>query len=401
MVAARYSVRRELGVALMVVGALMGPSVLVAAPAPAAQVFMVEGTNIGDVPTDAEFAGYVGSVLAGVGPGSGYPDSDAVADGAIVAYPASFWPVSKGGLGDPTWNRSVAEGVSRLAAEIAASGEDRVLIAGQSQGAVVLSQYKAAHPAPSQDTSYLLISNPGRPNGGFLERFEGLRIPILDVTMTGATPAAGGTTFDVGLQYDGWSDFPKYPLNILATINAIAGMAFIHGVKGQVAQVNFADLSDPTKVDIIVDGDTTYYTVPTSRLPMLKVLEGFVPDPILTALDAPLRVIVEWGYDRETSPGTPTGASVQRAWNPVQDMTNLAAAVAVGLDNGIAQAANDPSRRPFGTAPAGMYGVGGRQISSQSVSAQKTIPIQQNSRDLGHRKAGFAGLGRTAHQSAG
>ena len=57
----------------------------------------------------------------------------------------------------------------------------------------------------------------------------------------------------------------------------------------------------PTKTDIVVDGQTTYYTVPTPRLPILIAFEAFVPSPILTALDAPLRVMVEWGYDRSTS----------------------------------------------------------------------------------------------------
>jgi hypothetical protein len=347
----------------MVVSAgLIGPTMTAAGlpisteiPSLAAHTFAIEGTNIGDVPTDAEYLGFVGSVISGVGLGSDPSE--------IVTYPASFWPVSKGGLGDPTWNRSVGDGVDALTAAIAESGETDVLIVGQSQGAVVASRFKAANPAPDQTTTYVLISNPSRPNGGILERFDGLRIPILDVTFSGATPEAGGTTYDVGRQYDGWSDFPKYPLNLLATLNAIAGTIFLHGVKTQEAEVNFADLGDPTKVDVVVDGDTTYYTIPTDRLPILRVLEGFVPSPILTALDAPLRVMVEWGYDRQTSPGAPTGISLLRIANPIQDAANLATAVRVGIDDGLAEAAGDPAHRPLGTQPAGMYGVGGRKIS--------------------------------------
>jgi hypothetical protein len=335
-------------------------------PALVAHTFAVEGTNIGDVPSDAEYLGFVGSVINGVG-----LDSD---PSEIVEYPASFWPVSKGGLSDPTWNRSVSSGVDALTTAIAESGESDVLIVGQSQGAVVASRYKAANPAPDQTTTYVLISNPSRPNGGILERFSGLRIPILDVTFTGATPDVGGTTYDVGRQYDGWSDFPKYPSNLLATLNAIAGTIFLHGVKAQEAEVNFADLSDSSKVDIVVDGDTTYYTIPTDRLPILRIFEGFVPSPILTALDAPLRVMVEWGYDRQTSPGAPTGISLLRIANPLQDAANLATAVRVGIDDGLAEAAGDPHHRPLGTQPAGMYGVGGREISPSLPSAAVAAP---------------------------
>jgi hypothetical protein len=352
---------------------LIGPTIPAAGltistqlPVLAAHTFAIEGTNIGDVPSDTEYLGYVGSVINGLG-----LDSD---PSEIVEYPASFWPVSKGGLGDPTWNQSVGSGVNALTAAIADSGESDVLIVGQSQGAVVASRYKAGNPAPDQMTTYVLISNPSRPNGGILERFDGLRIPILDVNFSGATPAVGGTTYDVGRQYDGWSDFPKYPLNLLATLNAIAGTIFLHGVKAQEAQVNFADLSDPTKVDIIVDGDTTYYTIPTDRLPLLRVFEGFVPSPILTALDAPLRVMVEWGYDRQTSPGDPTGISLLRIANPLQDAADLAKAVRVGIDDGLAEAAGDPNHRPLGTQAAGMYGVGGREISPGLQPPAAAVP---------------------------
>lgn len=415
MVTRHRSIRSGLGVGLALSGALCGSSLITETPAMAAKAFVAQGTNIGAVPTGAEFLGFVGSVAAGVDSPE-LSDPDLVADGTLVNYPASFWPVSHGFFADPTWNQSVTLGLNRLAADIAASGEDRVLIAGQSQGAVVASQYKVAHPIPAQATTYLLISNPGRPNGGFLERFNGLRIPILDVTMTGATPNVGGITYDVGRQYDGWSDFPKYPLNVLSTINAIAGIVYLHGVQNQVAQVDFAVLNDPSKTDIVVDGDTTYYTVATDRLPMLKIFEGFVPSPILTALDAPLRVIVEWGYDRASNPGTPAGLTLLRVADPVQDAANLTQAIRVGLDNGIAEASNDPTRRPFGTTPAGMYGVGGRQISPSPAASQEkqtdlasrvnashmnTASVQQNSRETPQRKVGAARSARTAHKSAG
>ncbi len=335
------------------------------APSPAAQTLILKGTNIGGVPTDSEYVGFVGGVVNGVIP-TDPPVSPAVGD--LVDYPASFWPVSHGGLSDPKWNTSISLGTQHLSAAVAGSDDDSALIFGYSQGAVVASQFKAATPNPDREITYVLLANPNRPNGGFLERFAGITIPILDVTATGATPAEGGTTYDIALQYDGWSDFPHYPGDLLATLNAIAGTIFLHGFANQQAQVNLDDLVDPTKTDIVTDGQTTYYTVPTDRLPILIPLQSFIPSPILTALDAPLRVLIEGGYDRSVSPGTPLPVSLIHIGKPIQNLVNVLKAIPVGIDDGLAEAAGDPSYRPLGTTPAGMYGVGGRELPTAELS---------------------------------
>ena len=90
----------------------------------------------------------------------------------------------------------------------------------------------------------MLRSNPSRPNGRILERFVGITIPILDITTTGATPTAGAVTYDFARQYDGWADFPAYPLNLLALANAIAGIYYLHGTYE--SQVDPAVLKRPT-----------------------------------------------------------------------------------------------------------------------------------------------------------
>jgi hypothetical protein len=153
-------------------------------------------------------------------------------------------------------------------------------------------------------------------------------------------------------------------LNLVSTLNAALGIAFMHGVNNQIAQVDFTTLNDPARTDIVTDGQTTYYTVPTNRLPLLIPLQFFIPSPILTALDAPLRVLVEWGYDRGISPGAATPASLIHWTNPIRDLINLAVAIPTGIDDGLAEAVGNPSYRPLGTTPAGMYGVGGRPPST-------------------------------------
>lgn len=338
-------------------------------PILAAQTLVLEGTNIGGVPTDAEYLGFVGSVINAL-----IPDETPVVldSGNLVDYPASFWPVSKGGFADPKWNASVNTGKNNVATAVS-TGDDDALIFGYSQGAVVASQFKASAPNPVHEITYVLLANPNRPNGGFLERFAGITIPILDVTGSGATPDEGGTTYDIALQYDGWSDFPRQFTHILSTINALAGTIFLHGFANQEAQIDLDNLVDPTKTDIVSDGQTTYYTVATHRLPILIAFQAFVPSPILTALDAPLRVMVEWGYDRSISPGTPETVSLFGTGNPVQDFANLLRAIPTGIDDGLAEATGDPEYRPFGTTPAGMYGVGGSDISVPAAAPTRPV----------------------------
>ena len=150
--------------------------------------------------------------------------------------------------------------------------------------------------------TYVLVANPGRPNGGILERFNGVSVPILDITFNGATPTDGDITYDIARQYDGWADFPKYPLNLLATANAVLGIVYLHGKYDQ--DIDPADLDNPAKTDKTVYNNTTYYLIHTDRLPLLMPFDGILPDTFLDALDAPLRELVELGYDR-TNYGNP------------------------------------------------------------------------------------------------
>lgn len=117
-------------------------------PSLTAATLVLKGTDIGDVPTDAQYLGFVAGVVNGVG-AAVPPVAPTPSD--IVGYPASFKPFSKGGLNDPTWNGSVQTGTENLTAGVAATGDDAVLIFGYSQGAVVASKYKGANPAPARE----------------------------------------------------------------------------------------------------------------------------------------------------------------------------------------------------------------------------------------------------------
>ena len=279
------------GVAAVAAAVTVGltPTVSSAPVLAAATVDYLRGTNIGWSPTDQEYRDFISRVLDGTD-----TPADAPTSSGLVNYNAGFWPVSNNYLFDLTWNKSVAQGVARL--------EDRDpqddVVFGNSQGSVVISRYLAAHPEGTGNT-FVLVENPSRPNGGVMERFRGLYIPILDVSFTGATPDNGDITIDVARQYDGWADFPTYPLNVLATVNAIMGMVLVHGqTQTELTAADIEAAKAGGKAYYQEHGTSTYYLIRTPLVPLLMPLKGIVPDPILGAIDPVLRNLIEMGYDR-------------------------------------------------------------------------------------------------------
>ena len=279
-----------------------------------------------------------------------------------VSTPEQFMPVS----GVMPFDQSVGQGVTNLDQAINAqpAGESLVVF-GYSQSARIASIQKGnlAAAGSTLPLSFVMIGNPNRPNGGILERFEGLNIPILGVTFDGATPTdTNFKTVDITRQYDGWSDFPNNPLNPFATANAVAGIHYVHG---DYQSVGLGDALYQGSY-----GDTDYYMIPSRHLPLLMPLDqAGVPSPLVTMLDAPTRVLVEAGYDRTISPGSPTQASILYFPNPVKTGVNFIVAIPTGMDDGAQEAANI---RPFGTAPIDQrspYGVGGPPVNAGSFDS--------------------------------
>jgi len=295
-------------------------------------VWYLRGTAIGDNPTDPQYEDFIDRMMTGAVVAPTSPKEK-------VDYPASFFPVSSGYINDPTFDASVGEGLAHLEDEDIQDGD---VIFGFSQGAVVASEYKRDN--PDKQVTYVLVENPDRPNGGILERFNGLSIPILGVTANGATPPNqaddedGPTIVDISRQYDGWSDFPAYPLNFVADANAIAGIYYLHGkTQSEVTPEQLA-AAKASGNSIYYQHDeatkTTYYLIPTDRLPLLMPFTGIVPEPILDAADAPLRAVVELGYDRSDY-GKPTTAGIVPSVNPVTVATQLTDATAQGAKTGL------------------------------------------------------------------
>ena len=307
-----------------------------------------------------------------------------------VSTPEQFMPVS----GTMPFDQSVGQGVSNLDQAINAqpAGES-IVVFGYSQSARIASIEKGnlAAAGSTLPISFVLIGNPNRPNGGILQRFEGLEIPILGVTFDGATPTnTDFKTVDITRQYDGWSDFPTNPLNPFATANAVAGIQYLH-----------SDYQSVGLGDALYQGsygDTDYYMIPSQRLPLLIPLEqAGVPSPVVTIIDAPARVLVEAGYNRTISPGEPTKASIMYFPNPAKTGVNFIVAIPTGLDDGAQEAANI---RPFGTPPIDQrspYGVGGPPVNAGSFdstgapisSARSAPPCRTRNRWPPNKAPGF------------
>jgi hypothetical protein len=132
------------------------------------------------------------------------------------------------------------------------------------------------------------------PNGGFLSRFPGLNLPSLGLPFYGATPENAFPTTNYTLEYDGFADFPRYPLNFLADLNAGLGIIFVHTTYADLTseQVNNA-IALPT-----TDPTQKYYIIPTENLPLLEPLRliPVIGTPLADLLQPALKVIVNLGY---------------------------------------------------------------------------------------------------------
>jgi len=290
------------------------------------------------------------------------------------------------GLWDMTFDESVAVGRENLDACLrgtpctvtqppyTTTGSESLtdtsyVVYGYSQSATIVAyekNYLIAHPPIGTTVSFLATSNPNRPNGGILERFVGIYIPIIGVTFNGPTPTNSPeptplTTVDVTQQYDPVADFPTNPLNLLADLNVGLGFLYVP------PEDAYFDAGTPQ-----LQGqyqDTTYYLIPSKTLPLLMPLEQIpiIGPPLAQTLDPPLRVLVEAGYDRTINPGQPTAARFLYSPNPINTAINFLVAIPTGWDNGIAYITGNPANRPFHTTPQPTYGVGGPPVYTGAI----------------------------------
>ncbi len=184
------------------------------------------------------------------------------------------------------------------------------------------------NPPTANQLGFTLLGDQMNPNGGFFARFPGfpagqpLTFPSLGLTLYGATPS--NTIYPTNiytLEYDGWADFPQYPINIISDLNAFAGIAFVHGTY---PSLNLSALPPGYAVHQLATspgyyangGVTNYYMITTPNgLPLLEPLR-FIPgigNPLADLLQPDLTTIVNLGYGNPNY-GWSTGPADQHTY---------------------------------------------------------------------------------------
>ncbi|AGZ51634.1 PE family protein [Mycobacterium kansasii] len=304
----------------------------------------------------------LGTQVAFIMGGTGIPDPDAMyVTGAQTLFiqprfpgylsnalhtPEQFWPTTPN-LGNLTFGRSVAEGVAilsnALTTQLSTAGNSAVVY-GYSQSAAIATieirhlMAQVTPPSPS-DLGFVLTGNPNNPNGGVLQRFTGLYVPVLDVLFNGATPPDSPyPTVIYTNQYDGTGNFPQYPLNLLADLNAVIGIVdgthyYVGLPPDQVA--NAVHL--PTSPGY--SGNTEYFLGLTQKLPLTSLIRPipYVGTPLAELVQPDLRVLVDLGYS-DYGPGLsyadiPTPASFLSVPNPFAVSYYLAKGAVQGVQS--------------------------------------------------------------------
>ena len=173
---------------------------------------------------------------------------------------------------------------------------------------------------PSQVT-FVTIGQEMSPNGGWFSRFTGFITPGPGLVFYGATPEEpwAGRTINYTLEYDGFADYPRYPLNFLSSLNAAMGILLVHTQYASEEYFSrvYSDI-DPLLAasgpgiacqdssSICKRLPTTpgtedaqeYYIIPTPNLPLLAPLRAipFIGTPLADLIQPALKVIVDLGY---------------------------------------------------------------------------------------------------------
>ncbi len=201
---------------------------------------------------------------------------------------------------------------------------------------------------PIPDVTLAMLASANRPDGGLFERFPGFYMPGFESDFNGAEPTnAGVQMIDIANQYDPLGDFPEYPINLVADLNSVLGFLYAHSAYGEGAIPGLTPASEPmtgpyaseyllgsTEIVKQVDGDTTFYFIPTTDLPLLDPLRSLgVPESWLNIVQPALQVIVEAGYDRSIPFGDPTPAELIPSIDPITFLLELANGVVQGANN--------------------------------------------------------------------
>jgi hypothetical protein len=270
------------------------------------------------------------------------------------------YPLDANGL--PQLSTSVGQGATILESTIAGNtaAGDPSTVFGYSQSSTLSGiTMQLLDPSGTPENTagapqFLLIADPSAPNGGLLERFNGfetvsghttvdpLNLPSLGLSFDGATPSNDFVTNMYSLEYDGFTDFPRYPLNFLADLNAFLGIQTLHGTylnggvmgSGPTAeQIANALLLPGSAASGTTDSLTNYHMI-LETAPLVSLL----PKSLQELLGPDLTYLINLGYGDGTLGYSDTPANVATPFglSPVSPTTifeNLVTDTNQGIQN--------------------------------------------------------------------
>jgi hypothetical protein len=253
----------------------------------------------------------------------------------LLFTPEGLYPIT--GVKSLPLNTSVDQGIQILNDALTKLPADSpVTVFGYSQSAIIGSLLQGGYTVKVDGTpttiavptdlqksiGFIFVGNEMNPDGGFLSRFSGRDMPMLSlaslgIDFYGATP--GGPvppngieypTTNYAREYDGFADFPRYPINLLSVLNAGLGIALVHvqytPTETQAACAKKAFCLTLAEVDAAraynqlpsTLPSQKYYFIPTENLPLLQPLRAipFIGNPIADLIQPALKVLVDLGY---------------------------------------------------------------------------------------------------------
>jgi hypothetical protein len=281
------------------------------------------------------------------------------------------------GYFDLNLGQSINEGLKALNTAITQTyAGHNLTVLGYSQSAAIASLEMNVLQAAGVDPSslhFILLGDPNNPNGGIWAREFGL-VSNLPSFYTPTNPLTPFTTDIYTIQYDGFADFPRYPINLLADINAGMGMVYAHLTYPSLTAQQLA-----TAVPLATSpgyytggGMTHYYMIPSTVLPLLQPLnqlQATVPilkpliQPFIDLVQPDLKYMVDLGYDDPFA--ATTYANVVTPFGLFPNVDPLG--IAMGLDTNTAAGIN---------AALGYYGL--PALASPHLPALENFAYQLN-----------------------
>jgi hypothetical protein len=313
-----------------------------------------------------------------------------------LATPEGLYPLT--GIKDLTLDISLARGLTILNNQIQslATGTNTINVFGYSQSAIIASlEMQALNPTntplgsllpPGVTLNFSLIGDPANPNGGLLSRFPGLSLPSLGLTFGTATPDNSFPTQIFTIEYDGFGDFPQYPINVLSDLNAFLGIVELHGTYPFFTPQQVGSAIELTNT--VGTPLTHYFILPTQNLPLLDPVRAIpvIGNPIADLVQPDLRVLVDLGYGSTTQGWSPDPPNVPTPFGVIPPVSPGAvlAALAAGTQQGIGAFAGDinagiagfPSSLPNLSLPdlTSVLGVGGPYSMASGMTSALSSP---------------------------